>query len=245
LRGEYFCHRPLELVEEAERECIRQAEAIRRREPAGIAILMEGLIQSGMSMAMAGASSPASGGEHLISHYWDMTASAHGREPDLHGRQISVATVAAGRLWAAIREATRDGLDLDALPAGPSLEALQRRSREHFTPLLGVSAAAEVAELVGRKWEAPDRLRATLAPLAQEPRRVWEELERYLRKPEETAAAYRAAGAPTAPAQVGVSVAQAREAVVFARHIRDRYTILDLADALGMLECNAALAFPE
>ena len=28
---------------------------------------------SGLSMAVTGTSSPASGGEHLLSHYWDMT----------------------------------------------------------------------------------------------------------------------------------------------------------------------------
>lgn len=244
LRGEYFCHRPLEVVEEAERQCTQQAAAIGRREPAAIALLAEGLIQSGMSMAMAGASSPASGGEHLISHYWDMTAPAQGREPDLHGRQIAVATVAAGRLWAAVRAATADGLDLTMLPQGPSLEDLQRQSREHFAPLLGADTAGQVAELVGRKWQSPEGLRTALAPLAHHAQDFWEQLARYLRDPTETAAAYQAAGAPTTPEQVGVSLLQAREAFVFARHIRDRYTILDLADALGMLEDMAPVGFP-
>jgi glycerol-1-phosphate dehydrogenase [NAD(P)+] len=244
LRGEYFCHRPLEVVEEAERECIRQAGAIGRRESAGIAALAEGLIQSGMSMAMAGASSPASGGEHLISHYWDMTASAQGRESDLHGRQVAVATVAAGRLWAAVREATTGGLDLNALPAGPSLEELQRRSREHFVGLLGAEAAEEVAQLVGRKWESAEGLKARLKPMAEDPEGFWGQLGRYLRAPEDTAAAYHAAGAPTTPGEVGVSTAQARGAFIFARHIRDRYTVLDLADALGLLEGMAPGAFP-
>jgi glycerol-1-phosphate dehydrogenase [NAD(P)+] len=243
LRGEYFCHRPLEVVEEAERECIRQAAAIGRREPAGIAALAEGLIQSGMSMAMAGASSPASGGEHLISHYWDMTAPAQGREPDLHGRQVAVATVAAGRLWAAVREATRNGLDLEALPKGLSLAQLQDRSREHFAPLLGAHATEGVVELVSRKWQPEPELRKTLKPLADDPGWFWGQLGRYLRAHQDTAAAYQAAGVPTKPEALGVSTAQAQGAFIFARHIRDRYTVLDLADSLGVLEGMATSAF--
>jgi hypothetical protein len=46
------------------------------RKPEAIARLFEALFVSGLAMAVSGASSPASGGEHLISHYLDMTALA-------------------------------------------------------------------------------------------------------------------------------------------------------------------------
>ena len=44
-------------------------------------------------MAMAGSSAPASGGEHLVSHYWDMEQ--HCQEAHLyalHGTQVGIAT---------------------------------------------------------------------------------------------------------------------------------------------------------
>jgi glycerol-1-phosphate dehydrogenase [NAD(P)+] len=46
----------------------------------------------------------------------------------------------------------------------------------------------------------------------------------------------RAAGCPTEPAEVGVSMAQLRESYTLARTIRSRYSVLDLVNEAGILE---------
>ena len=50
--------------------------------------LVDSLTMSGISMEIAGNSAPASGSEHLISHYLDSFA----EKPQLHGLQVGVAT---------------------------------------------------------------------------------------------------------------------------------------------------------
>ena len=50
-------------------------------------------------MVLAGSSSPASGGEHLISHLWDMTAHWTGRTSALHGQQTGVTTLISLKLY--------------------------------------------------------------------------------------------------------------------------------------------------
>ena len=57
------------------------------RRPEAIGRLFEALFVSGLAMAVSGASSPASGGEHLISHYLDMTALA-ARGPGVGGSGV-------------------------------------------------------------------------------------------------------------------------------------------------------------
>ena len=52
-------------------------------------------------------------------------------------------------------------------------------------------------------------------------------------------AMFRAASCPVAPAEIGLDAAQFRHGVLAAQLIRNRYTILDVLDELGLL-CEAA-----
>lgn len=237
ITGEYFCRRPVQVVEQAERRCLESAAAIGRRDPGAIALLTSGLMQSGISMAMAGSSSPASGGEHLISHYWDMTAHARGRESDLHGRQVAVATIITAALYEALRDRTARGVSVGRMAeARPTGEELRAQSVAHFEPLVGAGPAAEIADLVTQKHMSPETAREALAPLAQDPVGFWERLGGYLRPSAQIREAYRAAGAPTSAADLGIAETEVRAAILYARHIRSRYTVLDLAADLGLLE---------
>jgi glycerol-1-phosphate dehydrogenase [NAD(P)+] len=51
---------------------------------------LEALIQSGLAMLLVGHSSPASGGEHHLSHYWEMEFLKQGRAQVLHGAKVAV-----------------------------------------------------------------------------------------------------------------------------------------------------------
>jgi len=235
LTGEYFCPRPVEIVREAEATCIESAPGIGRREPEAIEALMRALILSGISMAMAGSSSPASGGEHLISHYWDMTASARGREPDLHGRQVAAATLVCARLYEELQERTAGGIDIDAiLGTRPSAQALRAESMAHFQPLLGDEIAREIAGLLLEKHMSPQDLCRALTPLQEDPEGFWSAVGKLMRPAAQIEKAHLAAGVPTTPDGVGIPDEEMQAARIYARHIRSRYTVLDLAADLEM-----------
>ena len=238
LRGEFYCERPVRLLSGAEELCVGEAGAIGRREPAAVERLITGLIVSGIGMALSGASSPASGGEHLLSHYWDMTAEARRREPDLHGRQVAVATLMAGRLYEGLRDRAAP-VSADRQPAPGRAESLA-----HFAPLVGPEAAEEIATLLLRKQLGPEATQEALRPLRESPEGFWRRVRALQRPRAEIERAYLAAGVPTTPAEIGVSPEEARAALLFARHIRDRYTVLDLAADLGLLEELAAEIAP-
>ena len=68
-----------------------------------VRILVEALISSGIAMAIAGSTRPASGSEHLIAHAIDLVASY----PALHGEEVGIGTIIAlylhGRNWRKVR----------------------------------------------------------------------------------------------------------------------------------------------
>ena len=81
LFDDYYCGFAAGVAEEAVARSIAAAPALRQNSPQGLAVLAEALMRSGISMVLAGSSAPASGGEHLISHLWDMNAHWTGRTP--------------------------------------------------------------------------------------------------------------------------------------------------------------------
>lgn len=71
--------------------CIDHVEKIAKADKAGIRILMEALIESGLVMQVLDFSRPASGAEHHLSHYWEMHLLETDKRQLLHGAKVGVA----------------------------------------------------------------------------------------------------------------------------------------------------------
>jgi glycerol-1-phosphate dehydrogenase [NAD(P)+] len=200
-----------------------------------LARLVEGLVLSGLAMQAHASSRPASGAEHQFSHLWEMEGLGHDRRPPLsHGFKVGVGTVAVAALYERLLERDLAALDVEALrrawPGPREAEAAVRAA--HTTPGLDEAAVAEtlakhadpatlgrrLAVLAGSWPVLRDRLRAQLLPAA----RLRELLA--------------AAGAPTHPAELGLTAAAFRDTYLRARMIRRRYTVLDLAAETGTLD---------
>ncbi|WP_313898457.1 sn-glycerol-1-phosphate dehydrogenase [Lederbergia sp. NSJ-179] len=90
---EPYCPLAAEITRTALEDCMAQVEQIARGEEDGLRILMNALIQSGLAMLMFGQSHPASGGEHHLSHYWEMEFLQQKRRQVLHGAKVGVSTI--------------------------------------------------------------------------------------------------------------------------------------------------------
>ena len=83
---------------------------------------------SGLAMSVAGSSSPASGGEHLISHFIDMTAHAYDLPYDFHGCQVGVGTLTTAFIYEklkALDPASKEGFMAQAEQAAQELGSLE------------------------------------------------------------------------------------------------------------------------
>ncbi len=230
--GEYFCSRPIELVTRFEPLFMGNPQGIQRRQPEAIRALTEALLYSGISMVIAGSSSPASGGEHLISHTLDMQADLRGRKHDLHGRQVGVATLFSAALYERVLREDVPSFDLEV-----TLKETQGTGDrgEKFDRYWGRLAEVVRKEL-SFKASGREELRNRVATIQRQWDRINTEIRAFLRPWSQIRDVLRQAGAATRIRDIGVSVEQFREAVLHAREMRRRYTVLDLSHEFGLLE---------
>ena len=100
VNGEYFCQRVHDIVYETAQKVEQLAEGIRNRDEEAVCALMDALVAVGIAMAYVGNSRPASGSEHHLSHYFEITGIL-GKTPYFsHGIDVLYSAV----VTAAIRE---------------------------------------------------------------------------------------------------------------------------------------------
>ncbi len=99
LFDEYYCQFSVDLLKELEPVYLNNPQGIHNKERKAIKALFDALFYSSIAMTITGTSSPASGGEHLVSHTLDMLANRDGKKHDLHGRQVGVASILMAALY--------------------------------------------------------------------------------------------------------------------------------------------------
>lgn len=233
VRGVPFDDAPARLLDPAFSSLLDEASAIGAAQPDGIALLTKTLILSGYSMAIAGTSAPASGGEHLVSHYWDMERHCQG-EPviALHGTQVGIATRISALLFERLVS-----LGAAAIAPGrtrrsaPTLEEL-RATHRSLTP----DVVAEVLEQYAAKQRHGDSLREELRAVAADWAQTRERVAALLVPASRILRALRDAGAADRPSAIGVGRAHAVRTITACRQIRSRYVALDLIGDCGLLD---------
>jgi glycerol-1-phosphate dehydrogenase [NAD(P)+] len=224
LFGDYFCERSVSLIADIEPLYLDHPEDLRERKPKAMAALFHGLLLTGIAMTMAETSSPASGGEHLVSHTLDMMSSLDGVPHDLHGRQVGLGTVLASEVYRRVvslesPDFSRASIDFDKEFWGMLGDEVETNYVQKVERL---QKAVEVLSQ-GDSW---DRLREEVKPFLRPPKRIRNCLKR-------AGAAYRAE-------DIGCTRERLLRAVLHAHEIRTRFTAIDLARLVGLLPQAAA-----
>lgn len=229
ITGEDFCLFPLKIVREIEEEYINQGDKLLRRDRNTIASLMEGLNIGGISMLIAGKSSPASGGEHLISHFLDMCIYTEGREIfAYHGIQVGIGVLIACLIYQRLREISEHEvkklLSLRNIDYQEKFNTLKSRFfgsnrllRTEFEKK--IELMRKLREKLPYLWE---QIKKEAFPMVCSFRKV----KKYLIQ----------ADCPLTFREIGVNEELGYNAILLSRYIRGRITILDIADELGVLE---------
>jgi glycerol-1-phosphate dehydrogenase [NAD(P)+] len=241
LHGEYFCPLPAAVADAALQRCITGAAAIRTRQPQGLQVLIEALLRSGIAMVLAGSSAPASGGEHLISHLWDMSAHWTNRTPALHGEQTGVTTLISLALYQKLLE-----MDTEALqrcrpqPPFASRQAFESEMHRVFKDL----AEAVLPHARQKFLDANGLQRRRNHILAH-----WDSIRRAVSAvvipPQRSREHLLAVGAKVRAAELGISDAELAFSYRYARWIRNRYCVLDLAAEIGVLDALEDMVLAE
>lgn len=224
LFGTFYSGVPYTLIADDEPKMIESAAGLAKHDIAANGHLHRVLTLCGLGVCFTGISHHGSMGEHQVSHWIDMFAGpAH--PGTTHGQQVGVASLAIARLHHQL-------LALDRPPLIKATHIVEDEFVERYGVEIGRMCYAEAkkksfdrvtAEAFNRKLSAMwDELRDELRPMLMDPVQM--------------KATIRAAGGPTTATELGLPRKVWRDAMKFARDVRNRWSFLDLADDAGILD---------
>ncbi len=140
IAGEAYCEAAAAITADALKSCVEHADLIASGDREGVEILIRALVLSGLAMLIFGASHPASGAEHHLSHLWEMDLLQNGKRQILHGLKVGAACAVISGLY----KETAANADLEAV-----LERIERHGdqaiadqlRQHWTQILAAAEA--------------------------------------------------------------------------------------------------------
>lgn len=227
LQDSDYTESPYLLQAEDEQTMFDTAARLPQGDLEAFAALCRILVLMGIGTVITGTTQYGSGSEHLTSHAIDMLAGRY-HPGSMHGEQTGIATLSMARLQESIldqssppllRPTIIDEADVRARfgAAGPDCLAEFQRKR------LNADKAAALNQRLAEHWP------------------TWSAaLKAKLRRLSELEAAMAAAGAPLTAQDLGLESGLYRQAILHAREIRNRYSILDLAGDAGLLSDFAA-----
>ncbi len=209
-----YDERPFALLAPYEPELLDAAPALTRRDRHAMSLLMRVLLLSGLGMAIAGGSYPASQGEHMIAHCYEM-AFPHRAHSVFHGEQIGVTSLSMAEL-----QRKMISKQISHFSSGDYLKQLNT--------LFNADTAEEVKPLYEAKHYKIKEMEKEPHLLADRWNAARQAIRAVMVKPAVIEAALRAVGAPVSPQDLGWPEEEYRQAMRHARFTRDRFTFLDL-----------------
>ena len=126
--GEHYCARVADLVRDAMKQISALAPYVSCDDESAVKAIMEALALTGIAMQCTGTSRPASGAEHVVSHFWECKKIEKGLFADYHGKKVGVATLMIAEIYHKVADmknvkARKENVDWDAVKQayGPNL----------------------------------------------------------------------------------------------------------------------------
>lgn len=98
INGEFFCKYIYDVTYEVTEKTLSLGAGLIKRDENSVGALMEALIVVGIMMSFLGNSRPASGSEHHLSHYFEITGIVNNRPYFAHGIDVAYSTVITAQI---------------------------------------------------------------------------------------------------------------------------------------------------
>lgn len=230
INNEWHCDYISNLVQTAIDKTFEAKDGIINQEDDAVATLLEALLISGVCMDYAGNSRPASGCEHHMSHFLEMRYIIEGRKAVFHGTKVGIGTIISLKAYEYVSKLNPDFNAIKNMERKP-YEEWEREVKKAF-----LFASDEIIDLekksgkndaskINKRLDNIELKWQTIVNLASE-----------LTKPNQVKDFLLKLDAPVYPHQIGVEREMAREAILYAKEIRNRYTVLQLLYDLGELD---------
>jgi len=232
-----------DLVQGPLRDMTADPDGVRAGDGKALCFLIEGLIMSGLAMQHLGSSRPASGAEHQFSHLWDIEHHTHHGIAPSHGFKVAIGSLSSLALYEQV-------LPLDLQHRNWSLGEIQsrwasfdyteQRIRARFPD---EKVARQILDQAHAKYITPELLFKRLQQLST----LWPELKPKLEAQVipfgELISKLGLISGPVKPEDIGIELFRLKDSFEFARYIRTRYTLLDVAHETGVMETCVSQIF--
>lgn len=212
VNGEYFCQAIYDLTFDMVKQTLALAKGLMNRDEESVRVLMEALVVVGIAMSFAGSSRPASGSEHHLSHFFEITGIVHGKDYFPHGVDVAYSTIVTARL--------REEILKNAFP-----DAQYRPSREEYVQ--------EMKRLYGPVAEGCIKLQDKVGLYEKDMLAVYKEKEANIRailadmpSARQIEDILAAAGYDKTEFYALYGEEKVHDAILYAKELKDRYTVL-------------------
>ncbi len=236
LRDTYFCPVPFQMMGPFQEGFLSQIERLGQSDPNAMKALADAVLVSGYSMTILdGETSPSSGSEHVISHFFDFQHEIFDLAKNFHGTQVGIGTIIMSTAYDLLHEIDPSELDINEIQQRrPSQAEMQLEHSRIFGAYVNL-----FDRVVANKWISDANYRDYLQNIIQSWDRIWDELNPYLMPGNDVRRALEASGAVTKLEGVHRTNEDALQALLYGSHYRQRYTILDLFWELGLFPSYA------
>ena len=231
--GEYYCEEIAALMRRSLQTIVAAAPGLLARDEKAVGAVTEGLILSGLAMAFAEVSRPASGLEHYFSHLWEMFALRDGKVPELHGIQVGVGTALTLKILDRLRT-----MKPDEQSVKQAINAFDQQAWETDMRRVFGGAAEELIHKENTLWHKNDP-GARMKRFARI-RDHWDEIltimDEELPDTAATIALMKSLRLPVSPREIGITDQQTLDAFHHSRDIRDKYLTSSMLWDMGLLD---------
>lgn len=235
INGESYCQNTVDVVDEIVERTAANALKISERDEEAIRTLAEGLMISGLAMHWVGKSRPAAGAEHHLAHFIGMKAMMSNKHTHLHGIEVAVMTLVMIEVYKEILAMDFEHLNVEAV----YVKSLKRDQYERKIKEIFQESAAQIFKENENKLFDREEWIYHGEKVKNSMTQIREELLPKIPDASMIIQVLKSMGAPSSPAEMGLSKAELKEAILYAKEVRNKYTLLDAAEYLGCLETVA------
>lgn len=215
ITGEYWCDRVAYLTRKATDDIFALADKVALSDEETAKQIFDSLILTGIGMSFTKTSRPASGTEHILSHFWECKKLLDGKISDFHGKKVGVATLLIMKEYEAFKEMKSvschyEKVDWDKVRSvyGPLWEEVERLNfpksiMDGITP-----------EKVNGNWHKIRDIISNVPSYSE----IYDAMQR--------------AGCAMTPADIEVSDELAREGMAYHPYMRARLSLYRLKDMI-------------
>ncbi|WP_128331291.1 sn-glycerol-1-phosphate dehydrogenase [Apibacter sp. HY039] len=236
------------IVQNGLHEALSDPEGAKNGDRKAIESLTNGLMLGGLAIQYMKSTRPGSGADHQFSHLWDNEhhtfsgnmAQKFGLYPNKdtqapsHGFKVGINTLCVIALYEKLLETPVENLNIDSLTEQwHSLDEEINRVKEMYE---NSDILDFVIQQVTDKHVTKEELKDQLIRLKNSWPTTKEKLKKQLIPYQESKIRLLKVGAPTECEEIGITRKKLKETFFRGQKIRSRYTILDLAYRIGLLE---------